>query len=186
MTPTSVLLVPVQAAEGTIDHFRRRLDPTRRHGMPAHVTVLVPFAPPAALDGDVLGELRSLFAGVAPFEFHLRRTRWFERRVLFLEPEPSEPFRQLTLSVVDRFPQYPPYEGAFDDVVPHVTVGEGGRYRRRRWRMHRAASRLATLDPIRTAATEVWLMELADPRTGWRTRASFPLGGSPTAGARRA
>lgn len=144
--------------------------------MPAHVTVLVPFAPPGRLDGAAFAELAELFGAVAPFEYLLRRTRWFDDRVLYLEPEPAEPFRQLTLSVAERFPDYPPYEGAFDDVVPHVTVGESGRYLRRRRRMRRAAARLADMSPVRATAAEVWLMAYDQDGVGWRREGRFPLG----------
>ncbi|MGH9088891.1 MAG: 2'-5' RNA ligase family protein [Acidimicrobiales bacterium] len=179
MTPTSVLLVPLPEAEPVIDRYRRRLDPTGRQGMPAHVTVLVPFVPPSLLDGAVVAELAALFAAVPPFEYVLRRTGWFESRVLFLAPEPAEPFRRLTFAVAERFPQYRPYEGAFADVVPHVTVGEGGRVRRRRWRMRWAAGQLAGMAPIRATATEVWLMELDPARARWERRERFRLLGAP-------
>ena len=176
MTPTTILLVPVPAADAAIDRLRRRLDPTHRQGMLAHVTILVPFVPPRELGSRTSTELAGLFDTVPPFEFCLQRTRWFDDRVLYLEPEPAEPFRRLTLAVAARFPDYPPYEGAFPDVVPHVTVGEGGRVRRRRWRMRRAAAHLAGMSPIRTTASEVWLMELDPVRSAWRQRERFLLG----------
>jgi hypothetical protein len=41
-----------------------------------------------------------------------------------LDPEPAQPFRQLTAAVWRAFPQHPPYGGAYNDVVPHLTVAE--------------------------------------------------------------
>jgi 2'-5' RNA ligase superfamily len=44
--------------------------------------------------------------------------------VLWLDPNPAEPFRRLTEAVGVEFPECPPYGGAFDEVVPHLTVAE--------------------------------------------------------------
>src|SRR5215207_2399787 len=46
----SALLIPVPAAEPTLQRWRERLDPACRLGVPAHVTLLYPFVAPAALD----------------------------------------------------------------------------------------------------------------------------------------
>ena len=46
--------------------------------------------------------------------------------VAWLAPEPSEPFKALTDLIAARFPDYPPYEGAHDVIIPHLTVAEGG------------------------------------------------------------
>ena len=35
------------------------------------------------------------------------------------------PFRMLTERVLAEFPAYPPFEGRFDEVIPHLTVGHG-------------------------------------------------------------
>ena len=121
MPAASVLLVPVPDAEATVAPFRRGLDPTYRQKMPAHVTVLVPFMPPTMIDDAVIDNLTSLFRGFGGFEFVLREMNWFDKRVLYLEPEPAEPFRLITTAVVKQFPDYPPYEGAFDDIVPHLS-----------------------------------------------------------------
>lgn len=45
--------------------------------------------------------------------------------VLCLAPDPAEPFIALTRAIEACWPQHPSYEGAFDDVVPHVTVVKG-------------------------------------------------------------
>jgi hypothetical protein len=178
MTETTVLLVPVPEVEHLIDRFRRRLDRTRRQEMPAHVTVLVPFLPASRVDAAVKEQLGAIFATFPRFEFVLRTCNWFERRVLYLEPEPSAPFRAMTLAVAEAFPDYQPYEGAFDEVTPHVTVGEGGRLRKRRLGLRWAARRLGAMPAVRAVAAEVWLMQL-DPRTTrWRHRETFPLCGA--------
>jgi len=158
-------------AVGTVDRYRRRLDPSARYGMPAHVTVLWPFMPPALLDPEVEAALASVFAGVESFDFSLSEVRWFERRVVYLAPGPVEAFRALTSAVTSRFPEYPPYEGAFDDVIPHVTVGAD---------THPALLRVGGFLarrhlPITGRVTEVWLMTIGDVGPHYHLRQTFPL-----------
>ena len=124
VVPQSILLVPMAEADAVIDRYRRRLDPSRRYAMPAHVTVLFPFMAPAQISEAVLDELGELFGRCDPFDFDLSEVRWFDDRVVHLAPSPVDRFRELTAAVTAAFPEYPPYEGAFDDVKPHVTVGE--------------------------------------------------------------
>jgi hypothetical protein len=45
--------------------------------------------------------------------------------VLYLDPEPVDELRQLTLDIAEAWPDNPPYAGAFDEVVPHLTVAHG-------------------------------------------------------------
>jgi hypothetical protein len=45
----SALVVVVPEAEAAVNAHRRRLDPAAAWGVPAHVTVLYPFAPPHTL-----------------------------------------------------------------------------------------------------------------------------------------
>lgn len=88
----------------------------------AHITLVAPFGPASRFDEDVVGQLREFFATVVPFDFSLTAVREFPDGVTYLAPEPVEPFRKLTEAIVDLFPDYPPYEGAFDDVIPHCTI----------------------------------------------------------------
>jgi hypothetical protein len=175
MSPLSVLLVPVREAEAAVAPFRRRLDPTQRQGMPAHVTVLVPFVPPELISDKVLMELSGLFEQFSAFDFVLSEVKWFDDRVVYVSPEPSEPFRKMTLAVVASFPDNPPYEGAFDHIIPHLTVAESGRWRKRRWRMRRAAASVERLLPVHARAVEIWLMVLRDHDGRWDHIHTFPL-----------
>jgi len=163
----------MSAAAAGVERFRRRLDPSSRYGMPAHVTVLFPFVSPAEITDDVEEELRTVFAGHPSFDFALSDVRWFDDRVVYLAPTPAEPFRQLTMSVWDRFPACLPYEGAYPDVVPHVCIGEdapGILMRGAGWLVGRRL-------PLQGRVTEVWLMTVGDPEPTYRLRTAFPLGG---------
>jgi hypothetical protein len=104
----------------------------------------------------------------------LARPGWFSQRVLYLAPTPAAPFEELTSAVSASFPEYPPYGGAFDDVVPHLTIGEGAP----RWRLRRAERQVVARLPIRASATEVWLMsaEAVRGKESWQVVKRFPLG----------
>lgn len=120
----TALIVPVAGAERLVADFRDRYDPAAGWGVPAHVTVLYPFADPSAIDGRMLTTLETVFQSVSEFDCQFDRTNWFADDVLWLGPEPAAQFRRLTAAVVRAFPKYPPYRGVHDDVVPHLTVGE--------------------------------------------------------------
>ena len=82
---------------------------------------------------------------------------------MWLHPEPSAPFAALTEAVWRRFPAYPPYEGAHDVVIPHLTVSDTPR-------------EIEVELPIRARAREVVLIEEGlDGR--WSVRRRFPLQG---------
>ncbi|MFI5046542.1 MAG: 2'-5' RNA ligase family protein [Acidimicrobiia bacterium] len=178
----SGLVVPVPSATAAVAPWRERLDLVGKvHGVPAHVTVLYPFVPPDEIGPDDLHTLAEMFAAAAPFDFVLDRVAWFGESVVYLAPTPTEPFVTLTRRVVEQYPAHLPYAGAFDDVTPHLTVGDRGTYAE----LQDAAAAVAPSLPIAARATDVWLMvgtTSADSTTprgdgGWRVRARFPLGG---------
>jgi hypothetical protein len=144
--------------------------------VPAHITVLAPFVPPTELDAEVEDEVRSMFAGFPAFDYQLANPARFPR-VLYLAPEPADLFRAMTESAFTRFPQHPPYEGVFDDVVPHLTVvdctasaacEDPGAV------MDTVERDIVGSMPIRARAHDVWLM-VGDG--SWSIRARYPLGG---------
>lgn len=99
-------------------------DPVAAAGVPAHVTILFPFLPAEALTPSVRRRIDGAIAGVAPFEARFQRTGRFPGS-LWLAPEPAGPFRAMTERVAAAFPDHPPYEGAHDDIVPHLTLAMG-------------------------------------------------------------
>lgn len=120
----SAVIAPMSVAEPMIGEHRHRFDAAAAWGVPAHVTILYPFAEPVALDDKVIATLAKAVASVSAFDCRFAGTRWFGDDVLWLAPEPTEPFHQLTSAVWDAFPHYPPYGGDHDDVVPHLTIAE--------------------------------------------------------------
>jgi hypothetical protein len=120
----TALIAPVAEAEPLVGAFRERLDPAAGWGIPPHVTVLYPFVPPAEVRPRVHASVAAAIGGIPAFVCRFARTNWFGDEVLWLAPEPAEPFRLLTDAVWSAFPGHPPYGGAHPDVVPHLTVGQ--------------------------------------------------------------
>jgi 2'-5' RNA ligase len=158
--PRTALIVAIPEAESTVGALRLEHDWSAPLGVPAHITILFPFADAAEVDekaiADVVGEFPA-------FAFELDRVGRFEGGPVWLHPKPSEPFVALTDAVWRRFPDYPPYEGAHEVVVPHLTVSY-------------EPIELDVELPIRASVREVTLIEeAADGR--WSVRRVFPLQG---------
>jgi len=122
----SALLVEVPAAEPAVADRRAELDRAAGWGVPAHITLLYPFVPPARLGADVLAATGEAVAVVAAFELVLATVRWFGDDVVWAAPEEPAPLRLLIARLRARFPQYPPYGGTIADPEPHLTIGHLG------------------------------------------------------------
>jgi 2'-5' RNA ligase len=118
----SALLVPVPEAEPLVGAWREVHDPSARTGVPAHITLIVPWIPPEQIKQEHLEELEELVGEEEPFDYSLDRVCWFGKRVLWLSPSPPAPFKRLTAALADRF-DTPPWQGEFPEVIPHLTVG---------------------------------------------------------------
>ena len=169
----SALLIPVPEAEQAVGEWRSLYDPSAAAGVPAHITLLYPFVPRTAVDDDLLEELRAHFADSSPFRYRFPAYARFPG-VAYLSPEPSRPFRKMISNLSERYPDYPPYRGIHEDVVPHLTIADR-RDRLDMALMQRIERGLAPLLPIEARATEVWLM--TERRKRWSRKARFPLGG---------
>jgi 2'-5' RNA ligase len=121
--PRTALIIAVPEAEALVGGWRERYD-TASLGIPAHVTLLFPFVSTENVDDALLAELRELFTTQPAFSFSLPRVARFPE-VAWLAPEPATPFRRLTELIYSRYPDYPPYEGIHDEIIPHLTVGVG-------------------------------------------------------------
>jgi 2'-5' RNA ligase len=165
--PRTALIVAVPEAEPLVHDWRVRYD-NASLGIPAHVTLLFPFVPTDAVDAALVGELRALFVSQPAFSFSLTRVARFPE-VAWLSPEPAEPFRRLTELIFSRYPDYPPYEGIHDEVIPHLTVAVGDAALQ-----NEVDAALTPHLPIETEARAVTL--LVEDETGhWRSGELFPL-----------
>jgi hypothetical protein len=153
------LVVPFEGLAPVVDDLRERTCASKpSHGMPPHVTLLVP-AP-----RDIEGIAEVLFA-FAAFEVVFARLDRFSG-TLWLAPEPAQPFARMIDALAGRFPDYPPYGGAFSAVVPHLTVAQS--------EFDEAVSTLEPWLPLSTRAERAVLLERAQA-VHWRELASFEL-----------
>jgi 2'-5' RNA ligase len=114
----------VRDAEPLVSRWRAQYDSSAAQGMPAHITLLYPFLPQRRLTDDVIARLGELCAGQPALEVVFRRTARFPE-VLYLDPEPADGLRELTLTLAGHWPEAPPYNGQFDEIIPHLTVAQG-------------------------------------------------------------
>jgi len=157
--PRTALIVAVPEAEAAVAELRLQHDSSAALGVPAHLTILFPFVAPDAVDEDALADL---FAGHDAFDFELVSVETFDDGHVYLVPTSPERFVALIDAVWRRWPDHPPYEGAFETVVPHLTISE---------RPLECAIEL----PIAARADTVTLIEeQADGR--WLSRRRFALG----------
>ena len=131
---------------------------------------------------DQLGEAFSVRAArwrltvaleaIAPFEVELVRTAWFCDAVLWLAPRSDASLRAVIEAVEGVFPSLRPYGGAYDETIPHLTIGDG----KPRSVLVEAEATVARLLPITDHADAVTLLaERSDGK--WHPIDVFPLGG---------
>ena len=154
----TALIVVVPEADAYVREIRLQHDSSAALGVPAHITLLYPFAGGDEVDEQALGEL---LAGHTAFEFVLDRIERWNDGIVWLHPEPSQPFEELTAAIWRRWPDYPPYAGTIERVIPHLTVSE-------------RPIQLELDLPIRSHADAVSLIEQASDGT-WSTRRLFSL-----------
>ena len=166
----SALVIPLPAVDAVVGTWREALDPSAADGVPAHVTIHFPWVDKEAIDQVVLRDLQEMVAATAPFEVVFRRVGWFGREVLWLDPDPKEPFVTLAAESARRWPDYPQYEGRHVDLVPHVTVGFGPQDR-----LDAVAADLDKLLPVKDVVTHVWWITRSEPQS-WVVRRVLELG----------
>ena len=159
MSGQSVLLVPFPEVAVVVEPWLEQSVGARpSHGIPAHVTLLFPF-PPDEDPGPVLRDVRA-------FDVAFRELRRFaEAPALYLAPEPASTFVSLTKALVARFPDWPPYGGAFAEIVPHLTVAWGAA-------LDEAEAAVAPSLPLHGRAREAVLLSEVELQR-WQVRATF-------------
>ena len=165
MAETAVVIL-LPELEPLIGGWRRRYTGDGARGMPPHVTLIIPFADSADLD-DRLGPLGRALGAFAPFDVAVTETARFPG-LLYVRPEPEESFVALTEALESAFPEFPPYAGEFDDIVPHVTVGQADEED-----LARIERELVPQLPVRARVERSWLVE--NTPAGWRRHTAFPL-----------
>ena len=166
------LVVFVPQAETLVQQYRRRHDTVAALGMPAHVTVFYPFKESGAITDDDIRALEELAGGIEAFTFELTEVGRFPG-VLFLKPEPEEPFGVLARAIAESFPGLSMYEGEHRTFVPHLTVAHADDTRELDAIAGRFTREAEHHLPIQAYAGHVCLMESGAER--WTNRRSFKL-----------
>jgi len=165
-------VIEVPAAAPLVDGWRQQYTYDAPVGVPAHVTLLYPWVPGERLDANVEERLAAVVGAAEAFDFILRRTARFDEPLLYLPPEPPEPFARLSQAIAAEWPEHPPYEGIHETVIPHLTVAHAD---------HDVLDEIAeTLEPklpIEARADEASLLEEGEDGF-WQRRRTFLLGRS--------
>jgi 2'-5' RNA ligase len=171
--PASAVVVRV-ALPARLARLRARSDWAAGVGVPAHVTVLYPFVPAAGLVPAVRLALVTIARTLDPFDVRFERVGRFPA-VVYLAPEPAAPFIALTEAVQARFPGFPPYGGAFDEVVPHLTITEPNDVVVDEAALDAIATEAAEVLPLRARVSGLEVLVESDDRR-WRSRWRIPMG----------
>ncbi|HET9833031.1 MAG TPA: 2'-5' RNA ligase family protein [Vicinamibacterales bacterium] len=166
MTLESGIVLPVPEAEPIVGELRTLHDPQARFGVPAHITLLYPFAH-ASKVADSIDTLHQLFSRVPAFEFSLVGTRRFPETA-YLHPEPTTTFIRLIDMLVRQWPEFPPYGGAFSTVTPHLTVAQQATPEV----LDAVDAAVSVHLPIVCGAKEAWLL-CSDEHGFWSVREVF-------------
>jgi 2'-5' RNA ligase len=164
--PRSAVVIVASEVEPLVDTFRRKYDPVARRGMPAHITLLWPFAVPPITDDDRAG-LREIARQSPSFDYALSTMQRFPN-VLWLAPNPADRFIALTHRLVQRWPSRVPYGGEHAELIPHLTVAQG-----KDSTLDKVEDAIAPQLPVQAHAKELTLLTESEGR--WSVFERYPL-----------
>jgi 2'-5' RNA ligase len=172
VTPRSAIVVAFPSLAPVVDGWRERTCEAKPSaGVPPHVTLLFPFAPPSAIDAATVARLELLVAQTKTFDVGFAETGRFPG-VLFLEPSPPDQFLALSQRLAMQFPDFPPYGGAFATPHPHLTVAQGDDAV-----LDEADRELGPQLPLRADVREALvLLEVEPEHRRWEVGFHLPLG----------
>jgi 2'-5' RNA ligase len=137
---------------------------------PPHVTLLAPWA--AADDGEALERLRAVARRGRPLRIEFATAEIFAGSgVVYLVPTRTQQLADLFADVHAAFPDHPPYDGIFDDVVPHLTVSADGGPEQ----LAQVRAALAEHGPVAAETDRICVFGRGDDDV-WRQTASVLLG----------
>ncbi len=122
--PRSSLMFTVPAAEPLVGALRAAHDPAAFAGVPAHITLLFPWKPPAQISDADLDAVSAHLAGIGTVELRFDRLARFPGLAYLALADPK-PVIALIRGLAKAWPAYPPYEGKHPQIVPHLTVAHG-------------------------------------------------------------
>jgi 2'-5' RNA ligase len=143
--------------------------------IPPHVTVLVPWLQDPK--PDKVHRLEEALAAIQPFDLSFSTAGQFPNGTTWLRPEPFDQVTGLIRTVLETFPECPPYGGEHPDPHPHLTISSSAQ----------GGAQLLAEAEAALAAEEVPSVHLDDLtiwREGddgvWQLTGSVPLGGDGT------
>jgi hypothetical protein len=161
----TALIVPLFITDPGLRRLWNRTHPSLEA---PYATVFWPYLGLSDVDTAAVG---AALSALPAFDLSFERVGWFGDRVAYLQPTPSDPLIELTRAVAALHPGLEPYGGEFENVVPHVTIGEDLAAGRLRGLAAQAERRL----PVRVRAEQVaWVAVSDDGRFDVLRR--FPLG----------
>src|SRR5256885_2309963 len=116
---TTALVVFVPGAD-TVCALARRIAPMSGPQMRAHITLLYPFMPSAAVSSSS-HQMRALARAHLPIALTFAKTGRFTSGVLWLDPD-SVALTDLVAVARARWPDWPPYGDPQFVVVPHLSL----------------------------------------------------------------
>ncbi len=117
----TAVVVMVPAAQDLVERVREEFGARAAVCAPPHVTVLYPWLRVGDVTRTDLADLARICADVPAFDVTFSRFGVFPG-VLWLAPDPTEPFAALTAAMARQWPHTPPYGGLHPVVIPHLSV----------------------------------------------------------------
>jgi hypothetical protein len=167
----TAIAVPLLELAPAIDDIRLKHTKAGAEGVPPHVTLLIPFADSVSLTRRDIDRATTVLGNFEAFDVRLETLRYFdaEEAVLYLAPDPSEPFVRMIEALVQAFPAYPPYGGVYPEHIPHLTVATGERAT-----LELLERKIAPRLPFAARVEAAWLFQ-RDAEERWHPREAFPL-----------
>jgi len=161
-----------------LDDARPQLEPVRAQfhagsvalGIPLHVTLLYPFAPPDQVDEEALEDF---FAQFDAFTLTLTGLASWPL-VVYAVPEPRNQLLAMMHALFEKYPEYPPYEGEIAEPEPHATLTELEQSDSLTDVLAEIQERTGSLFPLTCEVRDVALLEEYEPER-WRERRRFQL-----------
>jgi hypothetical protein len=153
-----------------LQSFRLQHISTPATTMPPHISLFGPFKDMEAIDENVVKSLKKITDSFSRFRFTLHKTGCFpDIHVLYLEPEPVAPFKELHRAICTKFPEVVP---DFPDPVMHLTLARAnnGELEKVKAEFYK---KLGKRLPIEATATEIGIYEKRN--NVWRQQISLAL-----------
>jgi hypothetical protein len=120
----TALVLPLDGLPPALKALRAANDPTVAMGVPPHVTALIPFHPLAQITPAHHAKIAAWAAVTPALTVRFTALGRFPGS-LHLLPETPAPLVEAITGLATLFAECPPYDGQFDEVIPHVTLAAG-------------------------------------------------------------